>query len=85
MKEVPIACTRPAFPRRGAPTTLLAGAVLFAAAAAEAGTCPPDQVLTTPGEVENAPDVGVTRETRPSSARHRGAVMPATQRAREQP
>ncbi len=57
-----MARTRSAPARRGVPTTLLAGAMLLASAAAEAGSCPPDQVLTTPRQIENAPDGGVTRE-----------------------
>jgi tetratricopeptide (TPR) repeat protein len=35
---------------------------LFAAGAAQAGTCPADKVLTTPQPVRDAPDVGVTCE-----------------------
>jgi quercetin dioxygenase-like cupin family protein len=58
--EMPI---RPAGRSRPAiVATLLAGTML-GAVTAEAGTCPTDQVLTTPRPLENAPDVGVTRET----------------------
>ncbi|MEO3471195.1 hypothetical protein AAFN86_04945 [Roseomonas sp. CAU 1739] len=35
---------------------------LFAAPAARAGSCPAEHVLTTPRQIEQAPDVGVERE-----------------------
>jgi quercetin dioxygenase-like cupin family protein len=38
-----------------------AAVVVWGAAPAYAGACPPDKVLKTPREIENAPDIGVER------------------------
>jgi quercetin dioxygenase-like cupin family protein len=42
---------------------LCAGTTFLAASAAEAGSCPKDQVLAKPRAIRDAPDVGVERET----------------------
>jgi quercetin dioxygenase-like cupin family protein len=48
---------------RAAALAALSFGGLFAAGAAQAGACPREHVLTTPRQIENAPDVGVERET----------------------
>jgi quercetin dioxygenase-like cupin family protein len=40
---------------------IAAGLAALGAGPALAGACPPDQILTKPREIENAPDVGVDR------------------------
>jgi quercetin dioxygenase-like cupin family protein len=42
-------------------SAFLAAALVMGAASALAGSCPPDQVLKSPRQIENAPDVGVDR------------------------
>ena len=42
---------------------IVLGSGVLAATNAYAGSCPPDQVLTEPREIERAPDVGIGRET----------------------
>ncbi|POR50812.1 cupin domain-containing protein [Bosea psychrotolerans] len=49
--------------RRNAVALLSLAAVLLATAGADAGTCPTDKVLTMPRKIEEAPDVGIKRET----------------------
>ena len=46
----------------GALAALSFGAVLLASTGAMAGSCPEDQVLAEPAEIENMPSVGVERE-----------------------
>jgi quercetin dioxygenase-like cupin family protein len=48
---------------RAAALAALSFGGLFATGSAHAGACPREHVLTTPRQIENAPDVGVERET----------------------
>lgn len=47
---------------RAAAAATFAAFALLAAPPASAGSCPPDHVLATPRQIEEAPDVGVERE-----------------------